>query len=185
MARMQQLITGQRKPLPQTAKFGSWLLGSAEEIQPRAPAYTRRLIVVFVTLADLIGVAVFWLIVVVAVPEPNVFTRAPAWLTFGVTPTYLVVALFIGTIWIKRELAAAVDWSIEGRTPTRTDQRNTFRAPWHLARIHLLLWGIGAALLTTLFGLADPNFIPKVLFSIGLTGIVAATNCYLITEFAL
>jgi adenylate cyclase len=91
----------------------------------------------------------------------------------------------VGVMWVKRRLSAAVGWSIQGRPPTLADQRNTLLAPWHLARIHLLLWGVGAALLTTLYGLADPNFIPKVLFSIGFTGIMAATNCYLITEFAL
>ncbi|MCH9710108.1 MAG: adenylate/guanylate cyclase domain-containing protein, partial [Actinomycetia bacterium] len=61
----------------------------------------------------------------------------------------------------------------------------TLLAPWRLARIHLLLWGIGAVLLTTLYGLVDTNFIPKVLLSIGFTGVMTATNCYLITEFAL
>ncbi len=185
MTRAMELITGQSSELPEASEFGSRLLGSAEEDQHRRRLRTRLLIIVFVALADLLGVAVFWIIVVVAVPEPNVFTQAPAWLTFGVAPTYIAVAMIVGSIWVKHDLIEAVDWSVVGRPPTPEDQRNTFRAPWHLARIHLLLWGVGAVLLTALYGWFDPNFIPKVLFSIGLIGIVASTNCYLITEFAL
>jgi len=185
MTRVLELITGQPSRLPEEAEFGSRLLGSADEGEHSRRLRTRLLMVVFVALADVIGVAVFWLIVVVAVPEPNVFIHAPAWLTFGVAPAYLAFAMVVGSIWVKRSLVAAVDWSVVGRPPTSADQRNTFRAPWHLARIHLLLWGFGAVLLGTLYGLADPNFVPKVSFSIVLIGIVAATNCYLVTEFAI
>ena len=185
MTWMREQIAGQSSLPDDEAEFGSRLLGSAEEGQHSRRLRTRLLIVGFVALADLIGVAVFWLIVVVAVPEPNVFTQAPAWLTFGVVPAYLVFALVVGSIWAKRGLVSAVDWSIVGRPPTTADQRNTFRAPWQLARIHLLLWGLGAVLLGTLYGLADPHFIPKVLFSIILIGIVTSTNCYLMVEFAI
>ena len=55
-----------------------------------------------------------------------------------------------------------VRWAIEERTPTTQDQRNTFLAPWRLTRVLLVLWGIGTALLTTLYGLANADFIPQV-----------------------
>ena len=139
----------------------------------------------FIALSDLMCVAVVWLVVGVAIPEPNVFTQAPAWLTFGVGLTYPAVGMAIGSIWARRWLSAAVGWSLKGRAPTLEDQRNTLRAPWHLARIHLLLWGIGAVLLTTLYGAVDPRFIPKFLFGTVFIGIAAATNCYLMVEFAL
>ena len=76
-------------------------------------------------------------------------------------------------------------WAIEGRTPDRTDQLNTFLAPWRVASIHLILWGIGTALLTTVYGLADSRFIPQFLFSVGFSGLVVAAGCYLLAEFAL
>ncbi len=185
VTRALELITGQSSQLPDASEFGSRLLGSADDDQHRRRMRTRLLIVGFVAVTDVLGIAVFFLIVVFAVPEPNVFTQAPGWLTFGVVPAYAAIALLIGTIWVKRDLIAAVDWSVVGRPPTVADQLNTFRAPRHLARIHLLLWGAGAVLLTTLYGFFDLNFIPKFLFSIGLIGIVTATNCYLMTEFAL
>jgi adenylate cyclase len=40
-------------------------------------------------------------------------------------------------------------------------------------------------LLTTLYGLQDVAFIPRFLFSVGFSGVVVATGCYLVTEFAL
>ena len=134
---------------------------------------------------NLLGIGVATLLVAVAFPVPSIFTDAPAWLTFGVSPAYIVLALVLGTFWITRRTVNALRWSIEERTPTREDQRNTFLAPWRVAKIHLVLWGIGTALLTTLYGLADTAFIPRFLFSVGFSGVVVATACYLLTEFAL
>jgi adenylate cyclase len=54
-----------------------------------------------------------------------------------------------------------------------------------VAKIHLILWGAGAALLTTLYGMQDTAFIPRFAFSVGFSGVVVATACYLLTEFAL
>jgi adenylate cyclase len=76
-------------------------------------------------------------------------------------------------------------WAIEERTPTREDQVNTFAAPWRVARAHLILWGVGTALFTTLYGLQNTTFIPRFLFTISFAGVVVATACYLLTEFAL
>ena len=134
---------------------------------------------------NLLGIGVATLLVAVAFPVPSIFTDAPAWLTFGVSPAYIVLALVLGTFWITRRTVNALRWSIEERTPTREDQRNTFLAPWRVAKIHLVLWGIGTALLTTLYGPADTAFIPRFLFSVGFSGVVVATACYLLTEFAL
>nr|MCH9731533.1 adenylate/guanylate cyclase domain-containing protein [Actinomycetes bacterium] len=181
--RMLNRITGQISRSPETPEFGSRLLGSAVEGQRRLHILSGFFM--FVVLVDLIGVVVVWLVVAVAVPEPDIYTEAPGWLTFGVAPAYAAVALVIGSIWGRRQLVGALGWSIVRRPPTRADQRNTLRAPWRLARIHLVLWGIGAVLLSTLYGLSDQHFVPKFLFGTGFIGVVAATNCYLVSEFAL
>ncbi|QUR66712.1 adenylate/guanylate cyclase domain-containing protein [Mycobacterium spongiae] len=170
---------------PSTPDFGSRLLGSSVESQRSRRRRMRFLIIVFVAVADLIGIAVVAVIVIVAVPEPSIFSDAPGWLTWGIAPAYATIALLVGSLWVRRRLSSAVGWSIEGHAPTRADQRNTLQAPWRLAGIHLVLWGVGTALLTTLYGLVNADFIPKFLFGIGFSGIVAATNCYLVTEFAL
>jgi adenylate cyclase len=78
-----------------------------------------------------------------------------------------------------------VRWAIEERTPTKEDQRNTFFAPWRLTRVLLILWGIGAIVLTTLYGMQNTDFIPKWALGVSFPGIVVSACCYLLTEFAL
>ena len=66
-----------------------------------------------------------------------------------------------GTWWIHARTLSDLRWAIEGRVPTRTDQRNAFLTPWRIAIAHLVLWLVGAALLTTLYGIYNPIFIPR------------------------
>ncbi|OOK79417.1 HAMP domain protein [Mycobacterium kansasii] len=49
----------------------------------------------------------------------------------------------------------------------------------------LFVWGFGMALWTTLYGMANPVFIPRFLFSMSVVGVLVATSSYLLSEFAL
>ena len=131
------------------------------------------------------GIIVAILLVSFAFPVPSVFTDVPAWLTFAVGPAYIVLALGLGTFWVTRKIVRSLRWSIEERTPDRNDHRNTFMAPARVARMVLLLWGVGTTLLTILYGLHDTDFIPRFLFAVSFPGVLVATGCYMITEFAL
>jgi len=164
---------------------GSWLLGSASEPIARHSVRTQFILTVFILTANIIGVAMVGLLVTVAFPLPSVFSDAPWWMPFVVTPAYITGALVLGFVWATRRMARLVRWAIEDKTPTPTDQRNTFLAPWRLTVIHLILWGGGTVLAVTLYGLVNPEFIPKLLFSVSFSGIVVSTSCYLFTEFAL
>ncbi|MGH3553009.1 MAG: adenylate/guanylate cyclase domain-containing protein, partial [Mycobacterium sp.] len=135
--------------------------------------------------ANLIGIGVALLLVTVAFPVPSVFTDAPLWVTFAVAPAYVVIALALGTYWITRRTVSALRWAMEERKPSHADERNTFLAPLHVAIVELILWGFGAALLTTFYGLANSEFIPQVVFSVSFCGVLVATSDYLFTEFAL
>jgi adenylate cyclase len=185
LGRVLERVTRQSGRLPKTPDFGSWLLGRAEESPRRRRVRIQVILTVFVLTANLIGIAVALLVVTVAIPVPSIFTAAPLWLTFGVSPAYIGAALFVGVFWMTRRIVASLRWSIEGRTPTREDQRNTFLAPWRLAGIHLVLWGFGTVLLTTLYGLVNTTFVPRFLFAVSFSGIVVTAICYMLTEFAL
>jgi adenylate cyclase len=180
-----ETVTRQSGRLPDTPEYGSWLLGKASESQRRRRVRIQIILTVFLLGANLLGIAVSLLLVTVVFPVPSVFSDAPKWITFVVTPAYLALALVVGIFSITRRTVNALRWSIEERKPTREDQLNTFRAPWQVARTNLILWGFGAALLTTLYGLQDSAFIPRFAFSVGFSGVVMATLCYLLTEFAL
>ncbi|HEY9305257.1 MAG TPA: adenylate/guanylate cyclase domain-containing protein [Mycobacterium sp.] len=170
---------------PETPAYGSWLLGRVAESQSRRRVRIQVILTVSVVGFNLIGVAVAMLLVTVALPVPSPFTDAPLWLTFGVVPAYVVIALAIGAYWITRRTVTELRWAIEERKPTPTDERNTFLAPSRVAIVVLILWGVGVALFTTLYGLVNRMFIPKSLFAIGLSGVVVATGCYMFAEFAL
>jgi adenylate cyclase len=170
---------------PDTPAYGSLLLGRVSESQHRRRIRIQVILTVLVIVANLIGIAVAILLVTVAIPEPSVFDDAPFWITVAAVPAYIAVALAVGSVWITRRTVVALRWAIEERKPTRNDERNTFLAPWRVALLVLVIWGIGAALLTTLYGLANTQFIPRFLFAVSFCGVLVSTGVYLLTEFAL
>lgn len=185
LGRVLEAVTRQSGRLSETPAYGSLLLGRVTESQRRRRIRIQVILTVFVVAVNLIGIGVALLLVTVAIPEPSVFSDAPLWLTFGVVPAYLAVALALGAFWITRRTVIALRWAIEERTPTREDERNTFLAPWRVAIVDLVLWGSGAALLTTLYGLVNVLFVPRFLFVVTFAGVLVATGSYLATEFAL
>ncbi|MGV0837825.1 adenylate/guanylate cyclase domain-containing protein [Mycolicibacterium thermoresistibile] len=185
LGRLLEALTRQSGRLSGTPEYGSWLLGKVSESQLRRRLRIQTILTTFIVGANLVGIAVAVTLVSFVFPVPSIFSDAPAWLTFGVSPALIVVALVVGTTWITRGIVQDMRWAIEERPPSRTDQRNTFLAPWRVARAHLVLWGGATAVLTTLYGLIDAAFIPRYLFTVSFAGIMVATICYLFTEFAL
>lgn len=185
LGRVLEAVTRQSGRLPETPAYGSLLLGRVSESQARRRVRIQIILTVFVVAANLIGIGVAVLLVTVAIPEPSVFTDAPLWLTFGVVPAYVAVALALGAYWITRRTVTALRWAIEERRPSSDDERNTFLAPWRVAIVDLILWATGAALTTTLYGLVNTMFIPRFLVVVNFCGVLVATASYLITEFAL
>ncbi len=185
LGRVLERVTRQSGRLPETPAYGSWLLGRVSESQQRRRIRIQTILTVMVVVANLLGIAVSILLVTVAIPSPSVFTEAPWWITFVVVPSYIVVALALGTYWITRRTVLALRWAIEERQPTPEDERNTFLAAWRVAVVDLILWGSGAVLLTTLYGMANTMFIPRFLFAVTFCGVLVATGSYLLTEFAL
>jgi adenylate cyclase len=184
LGRVLETVTRQSGRL-QTPAYGSWLLGRVSESQRHRRVRIQIILTVLIVAANLIGIGVVALMVTIAFPVPNVFAANVRWITFGVMPAYVVAALVGGTVWATRRVVRSMRWAIEEKTPTPADQRNTFLAPWRLTRVLLVLWGLGTVLITTLYGLVNTDFIPKFMFSIGFSGIVVSTACYLFTEFAL
>jgi adenylate cyclase len=185
MGRVLETITRQSGRLPDTPDYGSWLLGKSSESQLRRRVRIQVILTVFIVSTNLLGIAVALLLVTIVIPVPSVFTDAPAWITFIVAPAYVALAVAVGTFWVTRRTVRALRWAIEERKPTREDQLNTFLAPWRVAKIHLLLWGVGAALSATLYGMQNSAFIPRFMLCVGFSGVVVATGCYLLTEFGL
>ena len=185
LGRVLETVTRQSGRLPDTPEFGSWLLGKSTESPARRRVRIQVILTVLILATNMLGIGIAILLVTVVFPVPSIFSDAPLWIALAVSPAYTALALAVGTFWITRRTVNAMRWAIEEQAPTRQDQLNTFLAPWRVAKAVLILWGVGAALLTTLYGLQDVAFIPRFLFSVGFSGVVVATACYLLTEFAL
>jgi adenylate cyclase len=185
LGRVLETMTRQSGRLPEAPAYGSWLLGRVSESQRRRRVRIQVIVTVVVLAANLTGIGVAMLLVTVAMPEPSVFDDAPSWITFAVVPGYIAVALALGAYSITRRTVLALRWAIEEHKPSRQDERNTFLAPWRVAVVDLILWGVAAVLLATLYGLANTMFIPRFLFAVSFCGVLVATCSYLITEFAL
>jgi adenylate cyclase len=185
LGRVLETVTSQSSRLPTTPEYGSWILGRVSESQGRRRIRIQIILTLFVVVANLIGITVALLVIMVAFPTPSVFESDVRWITFAVAPAYIGAALVLGVFWATRRVMNNVRWAIEERTPTKDDSRNTFFAPWRLTRVLLILWGAGTALLTTLYGVVDTDYIPKVLLGVSFSGIVVSASCYLFTEFAL
>jgi adenylate cyclase len=184
LGRVLEKVTRQSGRLPDTPDYGSWLLGKSTESPVRRRVRIQTITTTFILAANLFGIAVAVPLLTMVFPVPSVFSDAPAWITWMIAPAYVILALLIGAFWITRRMVNALRWSIEGRRPTHADQLNAFLAPWRVARAHLILWGVGTLLLTTLYGLQSTKFIPRFLFITSFAGVIVATACYLLTEFA-
>ena len=185
LGRILERLTRQSGRLSSTPAYGSLLLGAANESTARRRLRIQIILTVFIVTVNAIGIALTFLLVVIAFPEPSVFDDVPRWLPFVLTPTYIVVAGALGTWWIHTRTTKDLRWAIEGRVPTHEEQHSAFMTPWRIALSHLVLWGTGAALLAALFGRYDTDFIPRMALTVGFCGVVVATTCYLAAEFAL
>lgn len=183
--RLLERATRQSARLSDTPEYGSWLLGRSTESPRRRRIRIQLLLTVTLVVANLIGIGVAVLLITVALPEPSVFGPDVWWISAIVVPTYILAALVVGIIWVTGRTVKALRWATEGRDPTREDQRRTLATPLRVTLKNLLLWTVGAILLTLLYGLNDPEFIPKIGFVVMFCGIVVAAACYLSTEFAL
>jgi adenylate cyclase len=112
-------ITRQSGRLTETPDFGSLLLGRESESQARRRVRIQAILTTFIIGANLLGIAVTILLVTVAFAVPSVFSDAPAWLSFGVVPAYIVAALIVGVIWVTRRGVKALRWAIEERPRRR------------------------------------------------------------------
>lgn len=185
LGRVLERVTRQSGRLARPPAYGSLLLGKVTDHPARRRLRIQTILTTFIVAVNLVGFAVALLLVGVAFPVPSVFADVPAWLPAVVMPGYAAVALIFGAWWITTRTVNDLRWSTEDRAPTRTDQRNVFLTPWRIASAHMVLWGAGAVLLTTLYGLYDTDFIPRIGLAMALCGALVSTASYLFAEFAL
>lgn len=185
LGRFLERLTRQSGRPTRPADFGSMLLGRVSESPARRRVRIQTILTVFMLAANLVGIGMAVLLVVVVFPEPSAVHDVPIWVPAVLAPAYIVAALAFGAWWIHIRTVRDLRWAIDGRSPTVADQRNTFLTPRRIADTHTLLWLAGGMLLTTIYGMYDTDFIPRVGLAVPFCGLLVATGSYLFTEFAL
>ena len=136
--------------------YGSILLGSADESSVKQRVRIQTLLTAALIVANLFGVAVALALVTVGIPEPQVFVAELWWANFIVAPIYIVCAFAVGILACTMVSLKRLRWSIRGETPTAREAARTQRLPRVLTAIQAVLWLVGAALLTTMYGIISP-----------------------------
>lgn len=165
--------------------MGSWLLGRPDETSRRTRIRVQLLLTAPLVVTNLIGALVAVLLVSVVVPGPTVLTMDYVLVNFVAVPVYVAFALIVGVTWGTRRLVRELRWATTDRRPTAADHLAAFRGPRRLTTVQALLWGLALVVLTSLYGMIDVDVIPKVAFTIALTGITICAFSYLLSEFAL
>lgn len=185
LGRVLEKVTRQSGRLSTTSDFGSLLLGRVAESPARRRIRIQTILTALMSLVNLVGIGVVVVLVVVAFPQPSAIRDVPRWLPLVVVPGYVLAALALGAWWIHVRTIKDLRWAIDGHTPSAADQRNTFLTPWRIVAVHLVLWGVGAVLLTGLYGRYSTTFVPRIALAVLFSGMLVATSAYLVAEFAL
>src|ERR1700754_5046083 len=96
LGRVLETVTNQSSRVPATPEYGSWGLGRVSESQRRRRIRIQGILTIFVVVANLIGIGVAALVVMVAFPTPSVFEPSVRWITFIAVPVYVAAALVVG-----------------------------------------------------------------------------------------
>ena len=171
--------------LLQARPLGSWLLGPGDEGSDRVWLRVQILLSVTQVIANLVGTVLVTVLLALVLPGRPVLTNDLAFLNFVAVPAFVLVALIAGSIVGTALTRGSLKWFLEGRHADRKERIASLRLPWKLTAISGVLWLIGTALFTTLYGLVDTELIAKVMLTSLMAGIVVCANSYLLSEFAL
>ncbi|NLE80985.1 MAG: HAMP domain-containing protein [Rhodococcus sp.] len=167
------------------APMGSRLLGGPDETSRRTRIRVQLLLTATILVTNVIGALIAVLLITVVIPGPTILTMDYVYVNFIAVPVYVVFAIVVGLTWGTRSLVRDLRWATTGRTPSAHEQRAAFRAPLRLALMQGAMWGLALVLLTTLYAFVDVELVPKIAFTIALTGITICAFCYLLSQFAL
>ncbi|MGH3457250.1 adenylate/guanylate cyclase domain-containing protein [Aeromicrobium sp.] len=168
-----------------TNPLGSWLLGPGDEGSRRLRVRVQILLTASVVLANIIGILLVVLLMTVVIPGGEMLRADLVLVNFVAVPLYAGASLVVGSIWGTVWALKSLRWSIEDRDADRKDRIATLRVPWKLTIVSGVLWLVGTAAFTLMYGLTDAELILKVAFTTGMAGIVVCANTYLLSEFAL
>ncbi|MBJ7330755.1 MAG: adenylate/guanylate cyclase domain-containing protein [Solirubrobacteraceae bacterium] len=147
----------------------------------RSPRFRYALIRVVLStamvIANLIGAAVAFVMVVWVVPFPALdeLDDSQWWIPFIALGGYLVVAIGIGIVLSLKRTAPVRTWAISGRPATPLEQDLILKLPRQLVAIQVVLWVVGGTLFT-LWALVF--YSPELAFDVAISAFLAALGTW-------
>lgn len=166
-------------------ELGSVLLGRERESARVRTLRVQILLLLTLLASNLVGVAVAAVLILLVLPGPDLPSSRFLWANSVVVPVYVLLAVVVGTAWVRSAVYRRVRWFLDGRDPTDRERARTLRLPGRVTLIQGFLWMLGAAVITTTFGVIDPQAIPVVGFTITFSGVVVCGAAYLFADFGL
>lgn len=165
--------------------YGSILLGSADESSVKQRVRIQTLLTASIVVANLFGAIVAIALAAVGIPQPSVFRADLWWVNFIALPIYVAAAFVVGIGWGTVVVVRDLQWAIRDRPPTARDAREAQRVPWRLTAVQGALWLIATVMFTIMYGIVEPELIPKTVFVVGMSGVVVVAIAYLLIDFTL
>lgn len=165
--------------------LGSRLLGTPSETPRIRRIRVQTLLTTSLVGANLVGAAVVAILVTYVVPGPDMLDDEFRLLNFAVVPVYLAAALLVGTIRGTRRALHSLEWMVQDRSPTRHEQVTALTMSWRLTKMQIGQWTIALVVLTTCYGVVNPDAVPKVAFTIAFGGLTICAFSHVFSEFAL
>ena len=173
------------RPTPHRPELGSVLLGRGDESVRARRVRVQVLLGVALLMSNLVGVVITTTLVFVVLPGPDLTEPRFRIATMVITPLYVAAATLVGGLWAGLTSRRWLRWAAVGRAPSAAERRATLRLPRLLTLVQAVLWIGGVIVITTAFGLIDPDTGPPVGFTIAFAGLEVCCAVYLFAEFGL
>jgi adenylate cyclase len=142
----------------------------------------RFVIAVLLTITNLAGAAVVFLLAAFVVPLPGGGDNQVRLLNLAVLAAYVPAAVVVGTFWGVRRQRHIDWWLVEKRPATDREKRALLRTPDFYAWMHLALWGFASLLFGAINVPSNVGRAALVVAIVAITGVTVAALSFLIVE---
>ncbi len=167
-----------------TRRLQRRLLGPVDQDLRHLRIRIQVLLTVFLVVTNVVGAGVIAALNLLIIPGGG--PSKQMWIALAIAiPSYVAVAVTIGTTVITVATVRELRWALSGRTPTSRQRRSAVRLPWRITRVQFALWFVAAIIFTTLALVIQPSAALPTAAGVLIAGAVTGAVAYLLTEFTL
>jgi adenylate cyclase len=142
----------------------------------------RLVIAVLLTITNLGGAAVVFVLAAFVVPLPGGDENRVRLLNLAVLTAYVPSAVVVGTLWGVRRQGRIDSWLTENRPATDREKNALLKTPEFYAWMHIGLWGAASLLFGAINAPSHVGRAALVMVIVAITGVTVAALSFLIVE---